>query len=309
MHRSSRCIVFSLTILAVGVCLSQDRTTEVKQAETAEVRRAAEEYIAALHAGDGKALAAMWTANGDFVDSSGRVTKGRSLAAQVGKAKQPESDTSRSEQSITVDSIRLVTPDVAIEDGTTDVPEEDGDFLVARYSAIWMKHDGKWLLDSVRESAPQTPSNRDRLRPLNWMIGQWVQEEGDGNLEVNCRRSPDGNYLLREIKVESPEGKTHSMSQRLGWDPAKLQITAWTFDSDGGFATGIWKLQGTKWVVDTEGVIPSGENVSCKSSYTRDGDERFTLESTQRAGDGSPTVHRKLGFVRRKSNDKSSERE
>src|SRR5512146_603435 len=55
---------------------SQERGEE-SSGDKGAVRRAAEQFIAALHRGDAETLVAMWTEEGDFVDSTGTVTKGR----------------------------------------------------------------------------------------------------------------------------------------------------------------------------------------------------------------------------------------
>jgi hypothetical protein len=243
-----------------------------------------------------------WTADGEFIDHAGRIMKGRDVAGQ-NSLPSPQND--GGELVISIDSIRFITPDVACEVGTTELPGATDNFAVARYSAIWIKRDGKWLLDSVLESAPHEGSAHDRLRPLNWLVGDWVQRGGAGSVELTCRWSSDGNYLLREMKGLDSNGQTMSVSQRIGWDPSKKQITAWTFDADGGHAIGAWSRQGDKWLVRSIGVLPDGQTRSSTSTYIRTGDNAFTWESTQAASAGLPATQRKVEVVRRNSFDKS----
>jgi Domain of unknown function (DUF4440) len=285
-------------------CAAQEPARDGQTGEVAAVRRAAEAYISALGRGDSAQLVDAWTAEGDFVDSTGRVTKGRDLASQI-DPRRPKTDGAES-LLITVDSIRLVTPDVAIEDGVSELPVGDSEFSVARYTAVWVKRDSKWLLDSVRESAPHGGSHHDRLRPLRWLIGDWVQQGGAGNVEVTCRWSPDGNFLLRDIKTQTPDGQTLSFAQRIGWDAAKKQITAWTFDSEGGYGVGVWSRHGDQWLVRSTGVLPDGQSASSTSTSVRNGDDAFIWESTHSVGAGSPVAHRKVELIRRKSTEKLS---
>jgi len=281
---------------------AQERTGDARGDLAADVRRAAETYMSALHRGDVSQLVALWTADGDFVDSLGRVTKGRDLARQV-VARQRKDDAAP--LAATVDSIRMVTPDVAIEDGTTEAPAgNDNPLAIAHYTAIWVKHDGRWLLDSVRESASREYSHHDRLRPLSWLVGDWVQDRGPGRVELTCRWSPDGNYLLREMKIETPEGQSLNVSQRIGWDASKKQITAWTFDSEGGYGVGAWSPQGNQWVVRSTGVLPDGQSAASTSTYTRQGDGAFTWESTPFTATGTPAAQHKMELVRRPSSAK-----
>ena len=49
----------------------------VESGADAEIRRAADEFVAAFNRGDAKAVAAHWTADGEYVDEAGRVFAGR----------------------------------------------------------------------------------------------------------------------------------------------------------------------------------------------------------------------------------------
>jgi len=276
-------------------CAAQDRPNETPEA--AAVRRAAEAYIAALHRGDEAQLMASWTAEGDFVDAAGRTMKGRDMARQSGR--RPDQGRGADEPAITVNSIRFVSSDVAVEDGTVESPLGDSGFAVARYTAIWVKREGRWLLDSLRESGPSEGSHHDRLRALGWMVGDWVERGGIRNVELVCRWTPDGNFLLRDMKIQTPEGQTVSVTQRIGWDAAREQITAWTFDSDGGHGIGAWSRQGDQWIVRSTGVLPDGQTASSTSTYARNGEDAFVWESTHSVGGGSAPAVRKMELVRR----------
>jgi len=295
-------LLFSLSVAigAVSLCAAQEQTEDARTEESAAVRKAAEAYIAALGRGDVAELTASWTADGDFIDSAGRTTKGRELARRASMRSRKGIDDKS--LVITVDSIRFVTPEVAIEDGTT--PGSEGD-TVGHYTAIWVKRGGKWLLDGVRESAPTEGSHHDRLRVLSWLIGDWVQQGGEGSMELTCHWSPDGNFLIREMKAQSPEGSKMSVSQRIGWDAAKKQITAWTFDSDGGHGVGVWSREENQWVVKSTGVLPDGQTATSTSTYTRDGDDAFLWEATLVDDTSAPVAHRKVDLVRRKKSEKT----
>jgi len=280
-----------------GVVLAMRATPTCGQdAATAPIRRAAEAYIAAMERGDAAELARLWTAEGDFMDSSGRVTKGRELVKQV--ERRPAGD--RPEMMVTVDAIRLITADVAIEDGIAETAAPDNGFAVARYSAVWVRRDGQWLLDSVRESPPQQPAAHDYLRLLEWMIGNWVHQQGEERVELSCVWSPDKNYLLREIRVGSLAGRALSVSQRIGWDAEKKQLTTWTFDSEGGHAVGQMQRQGNQWIISTRGVLPDGQVASSVNTCTRTSNDGFTWESSSGMLAGRESAGRKLQFVREK---------
>jgi len=84
---------------------------------------------------------------------------------------------------IEVASLKFPTPDHAVEDGTTGVLAPDGSVPSrARYTNFFTKKDGQWLLASVREAAYVTPSNYENLRDLEWVIGEWVDDNAGGEL-------------------------------------------------------------------------------------------------------------------------------
>jgi ketosteroid isomerase-like protein len=80
------------------------------------IRAAAKEYVMAKRRGDSEALANIWTPDGDYVDASGQVFKARDLVRRQVSA----SATTAAPEPIVLpeSSLRFITPDVAIEDGS-----------------------------------------------------------------------------------------------------------------------------------------------------------------------------------------------
>src|ERR1700722_7212515 len=69
--------------------------TEAPSPGEAAVRQAIEKYVAAMNAGDFKAVAAMWTPEGDLADSAGRLFQARKViqehfAKQFGGPERPK---------------------------------------------------------------------------------------------------------------------------------------------------------------------------------------------------------------------------
>src|SRR5262245_1574776 len=92
--------------------------------EQKALRQRAEEFVAAFNKGDAKALAAFWTEEGDYIDQLGRARKGRK-AIEEGFQKL-FSSLKGAKLHITILSLRVVKPDLAIEDGLTEVFPADG---------------------------------------------------------------------------------------------------------------------------------------------------------------------------------------
>src|ERR1019366_211036 len=148
-------------------------------AEAAAMKKNAEAFVAAFDKGDAKAVAAFWTADGDYVDETGRHMKGRE---EIEKAfTEFFSENKGLKAQIHTESLRFVTPDVAVEDGVTAVSEADGGPPSrARYTVVHVKKDGKWMLGSVRDTPYAPPSKLEHLKELEWAIGDWTNESDKG---------------------------------------------------------------------------------------------------------------------------------
>ena len=142
------------TRLAYGQAAADSRD------ETSAVRAAAKEYVEAVHRGDVETVRRMWTPEGDYVDASGLTTKAQELLRDQPAA--PSSSAKPIDATPSPSSLRFITPDVAIEDGISNVGEPgSGSDSAGRFSAVWVKRDGLDALNSVR-----TPENAKYADPL-----------------------------------------------------------------------------------------------------------------------------------------------
>jgi uncharacterized protein (TIGR02246 family) len=237
------------------------------------VRTAIAAYAHALAQGDLQAMAKFWTADGDYVSPAGRSVKARQ-ALESGEAKA-----AASHLVLETESLRMITPDVALEDGVCELaPEGATPTFRGHYSAVWVKQQGTWLLSSLRESlAP--PAHAVRLGALDWLIGEWEADDGGTTITVKGSWSDNKMYLLREIVVERGERVIHSVTQRIGWDPLTKRLKAWTFDADGGLGESFWTKQGDTWVVQSTGVTRDGQTTGAKNIYSGITADSFTLQS------------------------------
>jgi uncharacterized protein (TIGR02246 family) len=253
--------------------------------DTAGVRAAARAYLEALHRGDMKAAAEIWTTDGEYMDATGNTHKARMLLAQEAAA-SGAADAERDVQPPD-STLRFVTPEVVIEDGKIEgALTDDGRAVNGKFTAVWVKQDGKWRLDSLRESAVVPPSASERLEPLAWLIGEWVGPTDRGAILVSSRWSDGGHYIVREFAERAGDGEVISGSQRIGWDPASQRIKCWTFDSHGGSGEGVWRNEGDRWIVDTTEVMPDGTKAAASAVYAPAGEGRFVWEAARgRVGD------------------------
>jgi hypothetical protein len=71
-------------------------------------------------------------------------------------------------------------------------------------------------------------------------------------------------------------------SERIGWDPVARQLRCWVFDSEGGFAEGLWTRQGSEWMVKMSGSTRDGRINSSTSVYQPQGPDRYSYVSRDR---------------------------
>ena len=98
------------------------------------------------------------------------------------------------------------------------------------YTVLFVKRDGRWLISSVREEPDPLVRPHERLKDLEWMIGDWLDEGADSVVRVNCRWSDDGNFLIRSFTVHHRGKPVMTVAQRIGW-------TRWPGSSAPGSST------------------------------------------------------------------------
>lgn len=191
---------------------------------------------------------------------------------------------------ITITSIRFVGADVAILDGIPEVtPPLQGPPVEARSTVILVKREGRWLVESVRDSLTYTPSNYGQLKPLEWMIGDWedaATESDDVSVQSTCDWTVNKNFIIRKFTAKVQDRVSVTGTQLIGWDPRENRIRSWVFDSSGGFLEGVWRRDGNRWIIEASGVLQDGSEVSSTNVLTRVDDDTFTFQSGNRSING-----------------------
>lgn len=283
------CLFWLLALIALILPLTHQSGLASKRQDASDkdaIAKNAEAFVEAFHKGDAKALANLWVADGDYVDQSGCHIKGRDAIEGVFKKLFEENK----DLKLRIDSasLRFVTPDLAIEDGTTEViPPDGGPPSRARYTNVHVKKDGKWGLSSVREApyAPQT--NYQHLRGLEWAIGTWVDEAEKGEVgRFSFEWAENQQFIVSTFSTAFKNITLGSGTQWIGWDPETKTLRSWTFDSNGGFGQGTWTKDGTKWVIKTTTTLRDGKKASSTNVVTRIDANTVAWESKDRTLDG-----------------------
>jgi uncharacterized protein (TIGR02246 family) len=277
----------SLVALSLGWLGLSGGVALAGQAEDeAAIRQSVESYTAAFNKQDAKTLAAHWSPEAVYTNPvSGEEVTGREAIEKqfegiFGSLKGAKLETS-------VESIRFVSPNVAVENGTARVTGADGKPQESSYTAVHVKRDGKWLLDRVtEEDIPEIVSNYDKLKELEWMIGTWVDEDEQSKVETTCQWSKNRNFIVRTSNISVRDQVDFTGMQVIGWDPAAKKIRSWVFDTDGGFGEGVWTKKGNRWYVQAKDTSADGRKMSSQNIITMVDRDSFTWQSVDRqAGD------------------------
>ncbi|MFN0056171.1 MAG: SgcJ/EcaC family oxidoreductase [Planctomycetales bacterium] len=229
----------------------------------AALRRSAEGFAAACNAHDPQAVAAGFLPDGEFVDGSGQVIRGReAIQAHFadGFTVFPESQIK-----LIVETVRVIGPGVAIEEGVVETmvtPKHPVE--VSRYVALHVQQGDAWLVARSRDFPAETPppTNHDRLLPLAWLKGDWVDESAQATIRTSCQWADNNNYLLQQFEAQVAGKISSNGSTRIGWDPLTQHIKSWTFDSDGGYSEALWTEVDGAWILKSHGVTQQGETSS-----------------------------------------------
>jgi len=254
-------------------------TASERPDDESAIRKTGQSFVEAYDRGDASAIAALFTADAEYIDATGNVSQGREAIADV--FKECFASKAGGQMEIHIHSIRFLSPTVAIEDGMTAVTfDEDDEPSDISYSAIHVKADGAWLTASVRERAPKDRrQHRAMLRQLAWLQGEWVDESPDTVVVFSCEPAPGGNFLDRTFVIDASDQAPMMGTQRIGWDPVAGKLKAWIFDSEGGFAEGFWHRDEDRWILKATGVTSDGQTASSTSIYTLVNENTMTWQS------------------------------
>jgi uncharacterized protein (TIGR02246 family) len=282
--------VFGILATVAAVSTGQDASPP-SSAETA-IRQGVAAYVKAFNAQDAKALADQWSPDAVYVNrSTGEEVTGRkAIVEQFDALFKVQKDL---KLDISIESIRFLSPNVAVEQGTAKFLKPQTEPEEIEYTAVYVQRDGKWLLDRVTDQEKETvTSHYEHLKSLEWMVGQWVDQDDSTRIETDCHWAKNQNFLVRSFTIAVNGQIDIYGMQIIGWDASTKSIRSWTFDSAGGFAEGAWKQKGNKWFISNKGVLTDGRSATMVNVIKLVDDNTFTWQTIERtvAGELLPNI-------------------
>ena len=281
--------IFRITfcvVLGLGAPSVFAEDSKNNDADETAIRAAGQEYLKAFRARDAEALARMWSPEAVYVNRlTGEQSIGReAIAAELTAIFKEVKDLS---MSLDVLSIDFVSPNVAVEQGVATYSTSGDQPEVINYSAVYVRRDGKWLLDRVTDKPqPVVRSHYEQLQPLEWMIGSWVDEDERATIVTNCSWTKNKNFITRSFTVSIGDEIDISGMQVIGWDAAEKQIRSWTFDSDGGISQARWTQDKNRWYINKKAVLPEGGRATATNIVEKIDNDTLEFQSIQRTLNG-----------------------
>ena len=141
-----------LLLVLPALCFAQNTN---RVADETAIRAVVNAFLDTRDKNDPVALAALMTADVDQQQTSGNVRRGRDAVVKGSLATQQSTGGKRT---ITLDSIRFVTADVAIADGRYDsVGRADGSDRHMLTSMVLKREGGAWKIAAIRNMLPTPP--------------------------------------------------------------------------------------------------------------------------------------------------------
>jgi uncharacterized protein (TIGR02246 family) len=154
-----KCLATGLAVVVVILLAAAQGSVADDQVDPADEKALQglnEAFVAAFNRGDTKAMAASYAPDADFLSAEGARVKGRAELEKYFAKGFAENKGLKLKH--THSSIRFLTPDVAIDDGTWEITgRPEGKAAKGLYTTVLMKRDGKWLIVYDRPMVPFQP--------------------------------------------------------------------------------------------------------------------------------------------------------
>jgi uncharacterized protein (TIGR02246 family) len=145
-----------MRLLTIFALLTMAPLYAQKPADEAAVRDVVKHYVDAREQRDPKAVEALFTRDSDQLVSSGQWRKGRD---EVVKGTLASSEATGGKRTITVESVRFLSADVAIADGRYEISGTAGGEARKMWTSIVCarQRDG-WKIAAIRNMLPAAPA-------------------------------------------------------------------------------------------------------------------------------------------------------
>jgi uncharacterized protein (TIGR02246 family) len=257
-------------------------------------------YVDAFNKGDSKALADQFLPDGEMILLSGAAVRGREAIQEH----YDEVFATGEKYTVSYESgaARLLTNGVAVEDAVMSFTAPSGEISVHPYTAVHVKQEnGKWLLARVRDLSGDLAAPNEKLRALEWLIGDWVIQIDDADTWISFDWSKNGPYIDVQALTQEADIQSTAATMRIGWDARRGGFVSWSFDQLGGYNYSEWtSIDDHSYMLKTRGVTADGESLtSTQVIALAPSGESFKWSKRDQVIDGEVMPDRSLNVVKR----------
>lgn len=143
-------LICSMSLLWIVPALAQG------SGDDAAIRMVVQKYLDARQERNAQAVTALFTPDADQLVSSGEWRKGREALV---KGAMASSERTGGHRTITVESVRYITPEIAIADGRYELSGLKGGQTRKMWSTFVMRKTGsQWRIAAIRNMLPAAPA-------------------------------------------------------------------------------------------------------------------------------------------------------
>jgi uncharacterized protein (TIGR02246 family) len=252
------------------VSKSQDDRPEDRESIKATVKV----LTAAYDAGDAAAIAALLTEGAELQAEDAPPIQGRKAIQEA--LKQQFEKKQKQKIIVEPESLRFISRDTAVEVGQLRTSQQQQAWVTKRYTLMFVREEGKWLIGTLSEST----SEQAPLRDLDWLIGSWQAKRDDLSIE-NTYEWVGNKAFIRGHIVTRQKDRTITAMQVIGLDPKTGTLRIWIFESNGIFAQGNCHRDENAWIFETAGESPEGMPVSAKNILLHVNQNTMTWQPVQ----------------------------
>ena len=288
----------SMLLACFGWGWAQNRN-DVKADEEA-IRQGSQAYAEAFNKGDLDAVMGFFADDADFLDEEGNYYEGK----QEIRERFENVLTDLKDYKLTLKPVktRFFQSDVCVIDGEATLKSPDDEVTTNRFVSVSVRKNGKWQISSVRDVVGETFSVpvtlEDRLKVLDWLVGEWVSDDPNSTVSMHSEWGPNKSSLMQTHSVKVGQKSEKAVWQRVGWDPGSDRIKSWYHDSRGGYGEGVWLIDGDRYIIDSTGVLPDGREASARFILKKLDDSTFQWDSVGREVNGQSVTDVSVKFHR-----------
>jgi uncharacterized protein (TIGR02246 family) len=268
------------------------------------IRKAIESYVEAYNRGDASAAASSWSRDGSYLTQTGEHAKGPERIRPA--LEKFFADNKGIQVKGSIFDVQFQSADRAITKGFAvfQRPGEESDEVL--FTATHVKENGSWKLLKVEEEESSVPlATIAKLGELEWLIGDWVDQDEDATVETTFSWSKDFAFINGTFRVTVGDRVDLEGTQVIGWDPVAKRIRSWIFDTKAGFGEGEWSRAGNRWTVKVTSVLGTGQKAASINIYTYVDPNSFAWQSVSREVEGEPLPDIEEVTVVRKNAEKA----